>query len=132
MAWADVPRRHATSSASSSSSSSGSSSLDGSAGRPLSETSSLLRGLRTGAEVYLIGTAHVSRASADQVRATIRAVRPTTVFVELCPERAERLARGGAAGESAADFLKARTEGKRRDPAALIARFPPGAPPACS
>ena len=37
--------------------------------------------------VYLIGTAHVSRQSVDDVRETITAVRPDSVCVELCPAR---------------------------------------------
>ena len=50
-----------------------------------------MRNLDNGAEVFLVGTAHVSRASADEVRRVIRAVRPGTVVVELCPARAARL-----------------------------------------
>ena len=37
--------------------------------------------------VYLIGTAHVSRQSVDDVRDTITAIRPDSVCVELCPAR---------------------------------------------
>ena len=37
--------------------------------------------------VYLIGTAHVSRQSVDDVRETITAIRPDSVCVELCPAR---------------------------------------------
>ena len=51
-------------------------------------TMSYLRDLRTGNEVYLIGTAHVSKKSAEEVRDVIQAVRPDTVFVELCEKRA--------------------------------------------
>jgi pheromone shutdown-related protein TraB len=37
--------------------------------------------------VYLVGTAHVSRKSVDDVRETITAVRPDSVCVELCSAR---------------------------------------------
>lgn len=36
---------------------------------------------------HLIGTAHVSKKSVDEVRETIAALRPDTVCVELCPTR---------------------------------------------
>lgn len=36
---------------------------------------------------HVIGTAHVSKKSVDEVRAAIRALRPDTVCVELCPTR---------------------------------------------
>jgi len=39
--------------------------------------------------IHLVGTAHVSRQSADLVEATIRAVRPDAVAVELCAARHE-------------------------------------------
>ena len=42
-------------------------------------------------QIFLVGTAHVSRQSAEEVRELIRVVRPSTVMVELCTERAERL-----------------------------------------
>ncbi len=45
-------------------------------------------------QIYLIGTAHVSKPSSDEVRDMIHAVRPQTVFVELDEERA-RVLRGG-------------------------------------
>ena len=37
--------------------------------------------------VYLVGTAHVSRQSAEDVRRVIQAVRPQNVVVELCSSR---------------------------------------------
>lgn len=39
--------------------------------------------------IVLVGTAHVSRQSVEDVRAAIAAVRPDTVAVELCPSRYE-------------------------------------------
>lgn len=36
---------------------------------------------------HLVGTAHISRASCDDVRTVIRAVKPDIVMIELCPER---------------------------------------------
>ena len=38
-------------------------------------------------EVYLLGTAHISRESVSDVASLIRAVRPDSVCVELCPSR---------------------------------------------
>ncbi|MBM4309413.1 MAG: TraB/GumN family protein [Deltaproteobacteria bacterium] len=43
--------------------------------------------LKDGRTAYLIGTAHVSRHSVDDVRATIAALKPDAVCVELCPAR---------------------------------------------
>ncbi len=40
-----------------------------------------------GREIILIGTAHVSKASADLVRTTIETEKPDTVCVELCESR---------------------------------------------
>lgn len=44
-----------------------------------------------GRQVYLVGTAHVSRQSVDDVRHTIHGVHPDTVCVELCPARYQSL-----------------------------------------
>ena len=52
---------------------------------------SYLRSLTNGDEVFLVGTAHISRKSADEVRSVIRSVRPETVFLELCDERARAM-----------------------------------------
>jgi pheromone shutdown-related protein TraB len=41
--------------------------------------------------VYLVGTAHVSRSSADLAETVIRDVRPEAVAVELCPARYESM-----------------------------------------
>lgn len=38
-------------------------------------------------DVYLVGTAHISKESVDDVRATIEAIRPDSVCVELCTAR---------------------------------------------
>jgi len=43
--------------------------------------------LDDGRTVFLIGTAHVSRQSVDEVRATIAALKPDAVCVELCAAR---------------------------------------------
>ncbi|KAI3429803.1 hypothetical protein D9Q98_010116 [Chlorella vulgaris] len=69
----------------------------------LSNTTSFLRNLHNGAEIFLVGTAHVSKQSAVEVREMIRLVKPDTVMVELCPERAARLRAGGSSDQ---DFLK--------------------------
>lgn len=41
-----------------------------------------------GSEVYLVGTAHFSKKSAQDVVKAIRAVKPSVLVLELCPERA--------------------------------------------
>ena len=80
-------------------------------------TMSYLRDLRTGNEVYLIGTAHVSKKSAEEVRDVIQAVRPDTVFVELCEKRAASIRRsmlqddgasapGGGVEDKVKEFLR--------------------------
>jgi len=38
-------------------------------------------------DVFLVGTAHVSQASVDDVRTTVEKVNPDTICVELCPSR---------------------------------------------
>ncbi len=40
-----------------------------------------------GREIYLVGTAHVSKQSVEDVKTTIEAVQPDTVAVELCEPR---------------------------------------------
>lgn len=40
-----------------------------------------------GRTTYIVGTAHISRKSVEEVRRTIEAVRPDTVCVELCQTR---------------------------------------------
>jgi pheromone shutdown protein TraB len=69
----------------------------------LSQTTSFLRNLDNGAEIFLIGTAHVSKQSAQEVRDMITLIKPDVVMIELCPGRAERLRKGQS---SDADFLK--------------------------
>jgi pheromone shutdown protein TraB len=49
-------------------------------------------------DVWLIGTAHGSRASAQSVRELIEEVKPDVVMVELCAGRAEQM-RDGEGGE---------------------------------
>jgi hypothetical protein len=67
-------------------------------------TTSVLRNIHNGAEIFLVGTAHVSRRSAEEVREVIDAVRPHAVLIELCPARAQRLRSGQALSD--ADFLR--------------------------
>ncbi|KAI5693662.1 hypothetical protein M8J75_003218 [Diaphorina citri] len=52
------------------------------------DTVSVLRNEHTGAEIYLVGTAHFSRQSQDDVSLVIQRVRPNIVLVELCRSRA--------------------------------------------
>jgi len=66
------------------------------------ETISLIR-TAEGSDVYLVGTAHVSRRSAEEVGDLIRLVKPDMVFLELCPARAAKL-RAGQTGTD--EFLK--------------------------
>lgn len=56
-----------------------------------SQTTSYLRNNENGAEIFLVGTAHVSKESAAEVRDVIGRVKPNAVMVELCPGRAARL-----------------------------------------
>ncbi|KAM3573575.1 hypothetical protein VYU27_004485 [Nannochloropsis oceanica] len=51
-----------------------------------------LRNPKTGQDIYMIGTAHISNESAILVRSTIRALRPQTVMLELDASRIGRLA----------------------------------------
>lgn len=67
----------------------------------IDNTTSFLRNYKTGAEIILVGTAHVSKQSAQQVTEVIDVFKPSTVMVELCPARAERL----RSGKKNADFL---------------------------
>ena len=57
----------------------------------ISPTTSLLRSDESDNEVYLIGTAHISEASAEEVTDMISTVKPQIVFLELDPPRAARL-----------------------------------------
>ena len=45
-------------------------------------------------QIFLVGTAHVSKASSEEVRGMLRAVKPQTVFVELDIGRARQLVHG--------------------------------------
>ena len=69
----------------------------------LSQTTSFLRNLDNGAEIFLVGTAHVSKQSAQEVRDMITLVKPDSVMIELCPNRAARLRAGQT---SNADFIR--------------------------
>ncbi len=44
-----------------------------------------------GKEIYLVGTAHISQESVDEVRQVIQTLRPDTVCVELCDSRFQAL-----------------------------------------
>ena len=41
----------------------------------------------SGRDIYVVGTAHISKKSVEEVRQTIEAVKPDTVCVELCETR---------------------------------------------
>uniref|UniRef100_A0A8D8LRG5 TraB domain-containing protein n=1 Tax=Cacopsylla melanoneura TaxID=428564 RepID=A0A8D8LRG5_9HEMI len=68
-------------------------------------TVTLLRNEHTGAEIYLVGTAHFSRESQDDVSLVIQRVRPNIVLVELCRSRAPILSMDEAAIEAEARDL---------------------------
>lgn len=73
------------------------------------ETVSYLVDRSSAREVYLVGTAHVSAASSDDVRHTIAVARPHHIMVELCADRARRLRDGKqpkTVEEIARDFLQ--------------------------
>jgi len=53
----------------------------------LPETVTTLISPVTGATVHIVGTAHVSRASVDEVREVIRFTKPNDIFLELCGSR---------------------------------------------
>jgi len=57
-------------------------------GRPLAEIpDSVTRVELAGKTVFLLGTAHVSKKSVEDVRQAAEAIRPDAVAVELCPPR---------------------------------------------
>ncbi|KAL7540959.1 hypothetical protein ACHAWF_006826 [Thalassiosira exigua] len=60
----------------------------------IAPTTSLLRSDTADNEVYLLGTAHVSEASTQEVVDLIRLVQPDVVFVELDSSRAAQLRNG--------------------------------------
>ncbi len=51
----------------------------------IAETASLI--VYKDKEIYLVGTAHLSQKSVDDVKNTIEAVKPDSICVELCPSR---------------------------------------------
>ena len=57
----------------------------------ISPTTSILRSDTCDNEVYLLGTAHISESSANEVRQLAEVVRPQQIFIELDPARAARL-----------------------------------------
>ena len=63
-----------------------------------------------GVSVHLVGTAHVSARSVDEVREVIRAVKPEVVCVELCQGRYDALTSDNAFRNL--DVFKVIREGK--------------------
>ncbi|PKP55173.1 MAG: TraB family protein, partial [Candidatus Altiarchaeales archaeon HGW-Altiarchaeales-2] len=47
--------------------------------------------IKNNKEIILIGTAHISKESVDEVKSTIEAEKPDVVCVELCKQRYEIL-----------------------------------------
>ena len=70
----------------------------------ISPTTSLLRSDTSDNEVYLLGTAHVSEASNEEVVDLIRLVQPKYVFVELDVKRAAQL-RSSSSNNNTTDSL---------------------------
>jgi len=58
---------------------------------PFAASVTTLKSSYTGADIYLVGTAHVSNASAQEVIETIQKVQPDAVLIELCPSRVSLL-----------------------------------------
>jgi pheromone shutdown-related protein TraB len=65
---------------------------------------------REGTTFYVVGTAHVSEASVEEVRKVIETVRPDVVCVELCQARYDALV--GEVGWNNLDVFKVIKEGK--------------------
>ncbi len=63
-----------------------------------------------GREIYLVGTAHVSSESIEDVRKTVEVVEPDAICVELCQARYEALTRPDAWQKT--DVFKVIKEGK--------------------
>lgn len=104
-------RTFSSSSPSSSSSSSSAAASDtAQGGEELNpETVSYLVDKTYSREVYLVGTAHVSEKSAEDVRRTIQIAKPHTVMVELCEQRVRRFREGRpppTPEEVAKDFMR--------------------------
>merc|ERR1719445_1318923 len=57
----------------------------------LPSTCQVLLSATTGAKVYLVGTAHFSKESCEDVRSVIQAVQPDIVVIELCKARTNLL-----------------------------------------
>ncbi|KAI8463792.1 MAG: TraB family-domain-containing protein [Monoraphidium minutum] len=66
--------------------------------RPAAYAERRTDGYREPEVVYLVGTAHVSAKSADDVRRVVQAVQPEAVVVELCRSRTALLHAGAAEG----------------------------------
>ncbi|GBG71632.1 hypothetical protein CBR_g9048 [Chara braunii] len=76
-------------------------------------TVTYLKNWENGAEVYLVGTAHISQKSAEEVRDLVRRVQPDYVMVELDQKRFEKLQRARAHDQSFfKDSLSLLTQGK--------------------
>eukprot|EP01137_Pigoraptor_chileana_P004470 Opistho-2@46162 len=78
-----------------------------------------LRNARTGTDVFVVGTAHVSLISAEEVKEVIRNVKPNTVMLELCNQRALKMqaqskAKGGFSEDvdmqSVVRYIKTQTD----------------------
>ena len=56
-----------------------------------SQTVAHLRSLASEKEIFLVGTSHVSKRSAQETEDTIRLIKPDVIAVELCEERLDQL-----------------------------------------
>ncbi len=69
------------------------------------ESGEMLRGLDQPPEILVVGTAHISEESINEVRRTIETERPDVVAVELCPGRYQALTHPEQQGASVRDIL---------------------------
>lgn len=65
-----------------------------------------LKNEANGAEIYLLGTSHVSQRSVDEVREVIERVKPDFVMVELCRKRYEVMESRAGQKDSPAAFVE--------------------------
>lgn len=77
----------------------------------------------TSSEVYLIGTAHISDKSADDVADLIELVRPDFVFLELCPKREQKLREMMGKSSAAEEHSSEQEPGKNKGNEGASASF---------
>ena len=92
----------------------------------ISPTTSLLRSDISDNEVYLLGTAHISQASNEEVVDLIQLVQPKYVFVELDANRAAQLRSSAASKNNMADSFNTLFKGIGKGlPPNIMQQLPP-------